>query len=101
MSSARRNRYDVDGYVPASSRERIAGSGDKDAKWGDAKTMDTSELNDTDLELGKGYMTTRIRGGAQDNVNAVGLAMEDERTDLGKERQIVKTVHINQYASDP
>ena len=107
IPSARRNIYDTDGYIPTSSEERIATGGAKDGQWGYGKNTDTFESSDADLELGKGYTTTRLRGGNDDG-GAVGIAIErkesaewdHERADLGKEGQIVKTVHINQYASD-
>lgn len=54
-------------------------------------------------------MTTNVRAAGGGNVGGVGRAGEDEelggweddRADRNKQGQIVKTVHINQYAGDP
>ncbi|KAL9128496.1 MAG: hypothetical protein Q9217_002846, partial [Psora testacea] len=119
ITTVRRNNYDSDGYIPTSSQERIAVGGHKDGQWGYGKNIDTVESGDADLEMVKGYTTTRVQGGPAggngggggddgDGVGPVGIAVEDngasgwedERADLGREGQIVKTVHINQYASD-
>lgn len=106
VSSARRNKYDIHGYEPTSSEERIANTGDKDASWSYTKKLDSTDLCNEDLELGKGYMTTSVHGGEADRIGMVAEnnrlgGWEDDRTDPNKRGQIVKTVHINQYASDP
>ena len=110
MPSARRNKYDVEGYIPTGSEERIATSGDKDAQWGYSKKLNVSESSDGDLEMGDGHMRTSVRGGGgEGNVRRSGLAVEDkelggwedEKVDPNKKGHIVKTVHIDQYASNP
>jgi len=109
IPSARRDKYNIDGYIHTGSEERIATSDDKDVQWGYSKKLDTSESSDGDLELGKGCMTTNVRAAGGGNIGGVGRAGEDEelggweddRADPNKQGQIFKTVHINQYAGDP
>ena len=55
------------------------------------------------LEPRQGYMTTSVCGGVGGQVDdhkELG-GWEDDGADSGKNGQIVKTVHINQYATDP
>ncbi len=105
MSSNRREKFDIDGYVPTGSDERIATNGDKDAQWGYAKDSATSQSSE-DIELGQGYTTT-VLGGRNGSVGNAGLVVErkgsadwdTEATDSEKKGHIVKTVHIDQRAS--
>lgn len=107
MSSHRRDKFDVDGYLPTGSEERIATHGDKDGQWGYAKTMDTTQSSD-DVEMGNGYMTTSVLGGEKGGVGNAGLVVEQKEVDgwetpntnTDQINKIVKTVHINQYAND-
>jgi hypothetical protein len=105
IPSARRNKNDIDGYVPAGSEERVATSGDKVARWGYGEEANTSESSVGDLEMGNRYITNSVHGGGGGNVGRVSLGVE--HTELGgwedpsKKGQIVKTVHIDQYISGP
>jgi hypothetical protein len=105
IPTTRRSKYDIDGYVTTSSEERIAPSSDKDAEWGYGKKLETPESSEGNLELGK--MTTSIQrdgGNVKGNNGGRGLMVKEEelggRVDPSKKGQIVKTVHINQYAND-
>ena len=109
IPSARRTRHEIDGYIPTGSEERIAANGDKDAKWGYSKKMEGSDSSNEDLEYGAGYMTTHVRGGGEKH-GAVGVVVKDEElggweseydnSTASTQGQIVKSVHINQTASD-
>ena len=129
MSSGRKNKYDIDVYDPSSSEEHIATNGQKDGQWGYSKKssnagIDVSETigRADDLEMGRGKMTTSIQGGksgmtAGNDEHAVDVAVEevelgawpmeeDRKSDAplsssptGPHGHIVKTVHINQYAT--
>jgi len=102
MSSHRREKFDIDGYVETGSEERIATNVDKDGQWGYAKNSDTTQSSD-DIELGNGYMTTSVLGGSKGNVNVEQKEMgawDANRDDPEKQGQIVKTVRIDQYASE-
>lgn len=102
MSSHRREKFDIDGYVETGSEERIATNGDKDGQWGYAKNSDTTQSSD-DIELGNGYMTTSVLGGSKGNVNVEQKelgAWDANRDDPEKQGHIVKTVRIDQYASE-
>lgn len=72
---------------------------------GYGKKLETPESSEGNLELGK--MTTSIRrddGNVKGNTGVRGLMVKEEelggRVDPSKKGQIVKTVHINQYAND-
>ena len=107
IPSARRTKHEIDGYIPTGSEERIATNGDKDSQWGYSKKEILDSSNE-DLEYAGGYMTTHVRAGGKES--AMGVIIKDEelggwegddREPIGnKEGQIVKTVHINQYASE-
>lgn len=102
MSSNRREKFDIDGYVETGSEERIATNGDKDGEWGYAKNSETTQSSD-DIEMGNGYMTTSVLGGSKGNVGVEHKELSEwevNRADPEKQGHIVKTVHIDQYASE-
>jgi hypothetical protein len=109
IPSTRRNKNHIDGYVPTSSEERVATSGDKVIQWGYGEEPNTSEPSVGDLEMGNRYITSSARGGGGENVGCVSLRVEhtelggweDDRANPSKKGQIVKTVHIDQSISGP
>lgn len=108
MASSRRDKFDIEGYVPTGSEERIATNGDKDGQWGYAKKLDTLESGDADIEMGNQYMSTDVRGGDKGDLGNAGLVIqheelggwENDRVNPEKKGQIVETVHIDQRSSE-
>ena len=109
VPNGRRNKSDVEGYTPTGSEEGIAGSGDKDAQWGNTRIPEDSNSSSGEVEMGSHHMTTSVHGGDSAHAHGVDQAIDDEelggrdngRNDRGTNGQIMKTVHIHQYASDP
>ena len=118
-SARSKNKYDIDVYEPSSSEEHIASNGDKDMQWGYSKKsveMVDSIAPTSDLEMGKPHMTTSIQGGSSgtSSKDAAGIAVEevelgawpmkeDRKSDShiagSPNGQILKTVHMDQFAS--
>ncbi|KAG8533862.1 uncharacterized protein KY384_001603 [Bacidia gigantensis] len=103
--SARRTKFDVDGYIPTGSEERIATTGVKDPEWGYTKKMESDSSNE-DLEYGSGYTTTHVKGGGKDGNTGVSVreqelgGWENDHPESNRSGAIVKTVQMNQYTSN-
>ena len=105
IPSARRTKFESQGYITTNSEERIPVGGEKEMHWGYAKQMDSGDSSDGDLESGKGYMTTTVHAGEiHDDMSppATGQALggwPNENRSGPNRGHIVKTVDINQYES--
>ena len=107
----RPSKFDADGYIPTGSEERIAQTGDKDEQWGYTKKTDSAESCSVEMDMNSSYLKTSVCANVTDKTDVergVDHSVSDpaidewqgNSADPKKQGQIIKTVHINQYASE-
>ena len=109
--NSRTRKFDAEGYIPTGSEENLAQIGDKDVQWGYIKSTDSSQLSSGEVDTNNSYLKDSVRAGSADSAGIEhGIAQTVENPDFGrwqgnsadpnKHGRIVKTIHINQHASD-